>query len=86
MSSLHVYILDTYLNKLQKVMNRTYSTFARYQKSKLIQPYPVPVGKPHTSEQSEYYVQTSGGNKTNRSLRATSATQMYNSEIPEKLV
>ena len=88
-----VYILDTYLSKLPPKAHESDLFYLRplsEAPSDASAPWyaAVPVGKDTLQNKLSNMCKQAGinGKKTNHSLRAASATQMYDSEVPEKLM
>lgn len=88
----HVYILDQYLEKIPKEAFEK-ENFYLQPVSKLKDPAQpwfscVPVGRNMLSKMVKSICEDAsvGGQKTNHSLRATGATEMYHAGVPEKVM
>ena len=87
----HVYILDTYISKLPEEVTQNDFFYAR----PLMKPHPhepwyaaVPVGKNMLSTMLKNMCSEANipGHKTNHSLRATGASELFEVGIPEKII
>ena len=88
-----VYLLDLYISKLPSKAVENDIFYARPLESAPIDPSApwfaaTPVGKHTLNDKVKKMCLAAGvqGNKTNHSLRATGATQMYESGVPEKII
>ena len=87
-----VHILDLYLSKLPKEGTQDVFYLRPLEKIPLDPSLPwcasVPVGRDTLHKKMSTMCKQAGvqGHKTNHSLRATSATRMYEKNIPEKII